>query len=132
MVDIRLPGSQKWHNVTITQAKQAKKFREETEVSKLSQGKPIAGQDPDRERAKVLMLVHSPSRNGQPTIATGANLIDIENSFHQEKNNEETHRGGAAEGAGEEEDEAADESDGDSDESMARLLQGRNARNPYK
>ena len=125
MLDIKLPGSTKWHNVTIEQAKKAKKLREEMEVTKLSQGKTIAGPSADRERSKVLMMVYSPERG--PTMATDANLIDIEDSFRnpsyrgEDREDEQT------------KEEAAEQSSGDeSDESMNRLLQGRNAKNPYQ
>ena len=124
MIDIKLPGSNKWHNVTAEQAKRTKKLREEAEVARLAQGKPVAGTAEDAERAKVLMLIHSPQKQAL-TVATGTNLIDIESSFRESANNDE------AEGdAGEEEDQ---EVTGDeSDESMNRLLHGRKAKNPYR
>ena len=50
------------------------------ELTKLSQGKCIAGASADRERAKALMLVYSPDKKSN-TLATGVNLIDIEASF---------------------------------------------------
>ena len=119
MMDLKLPGSLKWHNITIYQARKAKKMREEMELSRLSSGRTIVGPDADRERAKVLMLVYSPDKKA--TVATGANLIDIEHSFHENSrgaNREEANEEAEFEKVGE---EASVE---DSDESMNRLLHG--------
>ena len=127
MIDIKLPGSSKWHNVTVEEARKAKKLREEAELKKLSQGKSTPSSD--RERTKVLMLVYSPDHNTKPTpLPVGTNLIDIENSFGC-GTSEEQEKEGVHQDA---EETAAEVSDGDSDESMNRLLQGRNARNPYQ
>ena len=126
MMDVKLPGSLKWHNVTIEQARRAKKMSEEMEIAKLSKGKTIAGPSADRERAKVLMLVYSPEK--EATVATGTNLIDIEESFHE--NTRGADRTAAADET--EFEDAAEVSEEDSDESMNRLLHGRNARNPYQ
>ena len=122
MMDVKLPGNQKWHNITVEQARQAKKIRER---AGLSQGKSIAGPSLDRERAKGLMLVYSPQKSGTPMImATGANLIDIESSFH-----EGTSRGGGDDGrSGVEEDDEEERSGDESDESMSKLLHGRKNR----
>ena len=129
MMDVKLPGSLKWHNVTVDQARKAKRMREEAELTKLSQGKTIAGPAADRERAKVLMLVYTPEKSSQNLIATGANLIDIESSFHNNGTN-----AGGRHGTGvvdevdeaEEAEEEQEQSVDDSDESMSRLLHGRN------
>ena len=48
MMDIKLAGSTKWHNITIEQAHRAKKIREDLEMTKLSQGRPVAGLSADR------------------------------------------------------------------------------------
>ena len=109
MVDIKLPSSQKWHNVTIEQAKKAKQMREEKEIAQLSNGKPVLGGDEDKERAKVLMLVYTPQKANPKAAATSANLIDIEASF---QNNEQ-------EPSSEHEEDSSD-----SDASMSRLLHG--------
>ena len=124
MIDIKLPGSTKWHNVTVEQAKRTKRLREESEVARLAQGRSMAGPAEDAERAKVLTLIHSPQRQAV-TVATGANLIDIKNSFRDSANNEGGEEDAGAEGAQE---ETGDESD----ESMNRLLHGRKANNPYR
>ena len=120
MMDVKLPGNSKWHNITADQAKKAKRFRDDAEIGKLSQGRAIAGPSQDRERAKALMLVYSPdTKSSGTTLATGANLIDIECSF-----------GGG--GAGEEEAAAAESgeegSGNESDESMARMLHAHTGR----
>ena len=125
MMDIKLPGSTRWHNITIEQARKTKTMREELELTKLSQGRTIAGPSADRERAKALMLVYTPDRN--TGLAAGANLIDIESGFQDNSCGREE---GAAGAPGEEEEEEGSEED--SDESMNRLLQGRNAKNPYQ
>ena len=132
MMDIKLPNNPKWHNITVEQAKKARKMREDTEIAKLSQGKSIAGPSIDRERAKALMLVYTPE-NKSPglTTATGANLIDIENSFvgngWDARSGPGMGRGGQGVDEGEETcgDETGDGSGNESDESMARLLHGR-------
>lgn len=77
------------------------------------------------------MLVYSPDRS--ETVATGANLIDIEGRFgfggSQTTNNME----GAAKGEeAQGEEDCMDTSGNESDESMNRLLHGRRARNPYQ
>ena len=120
MIDIKLPGSTRWHNVTVEQAKRTRKLREESEVNRLAQGRSVAGPAADSERAKVLMLVQA------VTVATGTNLIDIENSFRE--TSQDQHQD---ERVGEDEEEREETGD-ESDESMNRLLHGHNASNPYR
>ena len=130
MMDIRLPGSQTWHNITIEQARRAKKMRDEMEIGKLTQGKTIAGPAIDRERAKVLMLTYSPHKNtGANTLATGANLIDIEDGFSTSEGNN-CGQSAAAEENGSDAEE--DKSEADSDESTSRLLHGQSSKNMYR
>ena len=74
------------------------------------------------------MLVHSPEGNST-TLATGVNLIDIEGSF-KEGTQDDCDNGGDGGGEGKDEEQAGSETD--SDESMNRLLHGRNANNPYR
>ena len=132
MMDIKLPDSLKWHNVTIEQAKQAKKIREEMEIKKLCNGQTIAGASHDRERAKVLMLAYSPDKaTGSNTIATGANLIDIEDAFTAHGASQCNGSDQGKEHCGEENGGEEDNGD-DSDKSMSRLLHGQKARNPYR
>lgn len=83
------------------------------------------------------MLVYSPDKTS--TVATGANLIDIENSFRDNFNpSSASNLGGNNCGDGDteeaevQEEEAVATSGSNSDESMNCLLHGRNARNPYQ
>ena len=125
MMDVKLPGNSKWHNITADQARKAKRFRDDAEIGKLSQGKAIAGPTQDRERAKALLLVYSPeNKSTGTTIATGANLIDIECSFNGSAGTRGADGGNGAE-EGPEDVEEEDTSGNESDESMTRLLQGR-------
>ena len=125
MMDIKLPGSTTWHDITTEQARRAKKHKDEMEIGKLAQGKTIAGPALDRERAKVLMLTYSPHKaTGFSTLATGANLIDIEDGFS-------TNCGGdneADESAAAEDDQSGCESD----ESMSHLLHGERPGGMYR
>lgn len=50
MMNIGLPESTKWHNITIDQARKARNLRQDVELSKLKRGKTIAGPAADRER----------------------------------------------------------------------------------
>lgn len=86
-------------------------MREEKELVQLSNGKPVSGGDLDKEKAKVLMLVYTPDKPNPNSVATGANLIDIEASFHEDTKNQTS-------------DKTEDSAD-KSDESMNRLLHGR-------
>ena len=78
------------------------------------------------------MLVYSPDNNPTRSLATGANLIDIEDSFTGGAcgSDADMDRGPADADGVPEEDEA--NSGTVSDESMNRLLHGRKARNPYQ
>lgn len=71
MMDMKLPGSVKWHNITIEQACQSKKLRESSELARLISGKSVSGGEHDKEKAKVLMLVYTPERKCTNAIASG-------------------------------------------------------------
>ena len=112
MMDLKLPSSSVWHNITIDQARKTKETRDKLELQSMRKGSGVTGAQ-QRERAKALMLVYSPEPSRPKAIPGGANLIDIEDSFGAEE-------GAAPDGEGDEEDR-----DEDSDESMNRLLYGR-------
>ena len=106
MMDLKLPSSNTWHNITDDQARRTKEMRDQLELKTLKRGQ--RGSAHNRERAKVLMIEYSPDVQSPRALMGGTNLINIESSF------------GAAEPS-----EEQPEEDGDSDESMERLLHGR-------
>ena len=69
MLDIKLPTSATWHNITIEQAREARKARETIDLRNIRQaalGGPASGQGAsgiDREKARALMLSISPSHS---------------------------------------------------------------------
>ena len=66
MIDIKLPHSPKWHNITMKQAIEAKKVREEHDIQAIRAAGP---KQRDGDKSKALLLVTSPgssSRTGAP------------------------------------------------------------------
>ena len=84
MMDIKLPTSQNWHNITIGQAREAKRIREQLDMQNirrtaLSNAPNASGTDKDKARA--LMLSLSPNRPGdpQPTASGPSGVVHINN-----------------------------------------------------
>ena len=77
MLDIKLPTSATWHNITIEQAREARKARETIDLRNIRQaalGGPASGQGAsgiDRKKARALMLSISPSHMGAAAYQLG-------------------------------------------------------------
>ena len=64
MMDIKLPTSPAWHNITIEQAREAKKIRDHIDLKNLRQAAlkgPSDGPPMDRDKARALMIAISPN-----------------------------------------------------------------------
>lgn len=116
MMDIKLPTSTTWHNITIEQAREARKARDAIDMRNIRQTALRPDTLPvnpsmDREKARALMLAISPSREGQSTnFQSRSGVVHI--NSEQDWSNFES-RGG-------------DEDDGNStDRSVEELLGGR-------
>ena len=89
MMDLKLPTSDTWHNITIAQAREAKKIRDQLDLQNLRQN-ALTGSatGPDREKARALMLSISPTSNRTNTsggISSAAGVVHI-NSHHDWSN----------------------------------------------
>ena len=75
MMDIKLPTSATWHNITIEQAREARKTRDAIDMQNIRQtalgGATAGASDMDREKARALMLSISPGRNGNFLSTSG-------------------------------------------------------------
>ena len=99
MMDIKMPQSSRWHNLTARQAIEARKIKEEKDIQAIRLA--AANRPTDKERTKALSLDASPgaiSRSstvgslGTGGTATPLNLVDKGLSMFS------THRGGASGG----------------------------------
>ena len=77
MMDLKLPTGNTWHNVTIVQATEAKKIREELDLKNMrfSAGLSAPPVQIAGEKARALMLHVGHEHNGTPT--TGANSLPL-------------------------------------------------------
>ena len=67
MMDIKLPQSSKWHNITIKQAIEARKIKEERDVLAI---RAAGAERPlDKEKGKALMLTSSPGAISKAVMA---------------------------------------------------------------
>ena len=70
MMDIKLPTSTTWHNITIDQAREARKARDAIDMRNIRQTALQPGSDSsaiDKDKARALMLAISPARQEQST-----------------------------------------------------------------
>ena len=72
MMDIKLPTSSTWHNVTIQQAREARKIRESLDMQNIKRaaigGTPSSSAAAiDQDKARALMLAISPQRSSAST-----------------------------------------------------------------
>ena len=82
MMDLKMPGSSKWHNITVRQAAEARKIKEERDIQAIRASTTTL----DKEKTKALSLSASPgavsrssnvgtlSNAGQATPTTGQKI----------------------------------------------------------
>ena len=89
MMDIRLPTSNTWHNITIEQATEAKKVRDTLDLRNIRQaalGGPSgssAAAGFDKDKARALMLAISPDKNtagSSSNFGSASGVVHINNA----------------------------------------------------
>ena len=117
MMDLKLPTSQTWHNITIEQAREAKRTRDQIDMKNIRQTAISGATGFHQDKAKALMLAISPTREGTANTGnfsstTGVvhiNSADDWRNFESSQNDkseetldasiEEILRGGTSQGA---------------------------------
>ena len=83
MMDIKLPTSPNWHNITIEQAREAKKMREQLDMQSIRQTALSGGAAAnaiDREKARALMLAISPDKETTGNFKSPSGVVHINNA----------------------------------------------------
>ena len=85
MMDIKLPTSETWHNLTIGQAREAKRARDALDMQNIRQSAISNGQVNviDKEKARALMLAISPGKEGNNTNKPGVVHINSVEDWRQ-------------------------------------------------
>ena len=80
MMDLKLPTSATWHNITIEQAREAKKARDAMDIQNIRQAALVHKNNGGigREQARALMLAISPGKEGG--TLPGAKVVHINNT----------------------------------------------------
>ena len=86
MMDIKLPTSNNWHNITIDQAREARKAREIIDMRNIRRAalgatnQSMASIGYDREKARALMLAGSPGSGAASGGASRSGVVHINSS----------------------------------------------------
>lgn len=96
MMDIKLPTSSTWHNISIDQAREARRIRETVDLQNLRQtalGNSSANNALDRDKARALMLAISPrteNRTGNFRSDTGVVHIGSKEDWQNFESEDQT------------------------------------------
>ena len=114
MMDLKLPTSSQWHNISIEQAREAKRVRDAVDMQNIRQAAVSRGGvgAMDRDKARALMLSISPEKEKTGNFTSNTGVVHI-NSEQDWMNFEST---------------SGADKDEDSFESIQEILRGSNAR----
>ena len=98
MMDLKLPTSQNWHNITIGQAREAKRIREQLDmqnIRKTALTNNSSSNALEVDKARALMLSISPNKPGPSGAQTGGvvhinNIEDWRSLENRSSSNEDT------------------------------------------
>ena len=78
MMDLKLPTSTTWHNISIEQAREAKKARDSIDMQNIRQAALSGGQSGlPKEKARALMLAISPERQSGSNFTSPTGVVHI-------------------------------------------------------
>ena len=81
MMDLKLPTSSTWHNITIEQAREAKKARDNIDMQNIRQAALSGGQSGlPKEKAMALMLAISPEKQSGSNFSSPTGVVHINNA----------------------------------------------------